>query len=486
MPTPSPSPILAGFDLGTSTIKGVLVTAGGEILATATAPTALVSPLPGRYELDADGFVSSVFGILREMTAHLAPGQHVAAVSFAAASGNTVLIGADNRPLTPVINWMDMRGEEAPLPALEALDQSGVHAVTGWPCLKMFPLAHLAWFKQHQPELYQQAARYSMDTIYLLYRLTGRWGIDLSTATPFYLVDQVRGRWHQPYLDALDIPESKLAALAPSGTVLGTVTQEAAAQTGLTVDTQVVLGSFDHPAAARCTATLNPGSLMLSCGTSWVGFYPALDRARIVAMNMLSDPFLQPTGPWGAMFSMPCIGNAINTLVETATGAAKDSPDGAKFARFAELAAAAAPGAGGCAVNLLKPPADAAALLRHFGPQNLSRAVMEAAAFHMRAKIAELTAAGWAPHRITMVGGPSRSEVWTQIIADITGLPLTLNARQHAGALGAAILAGIGAGVFADARAGAAALARDAVHVTPDPARHAQYAPLFAAWQQSA
>ena len=472
-----------GFDLGTSAVKGVLLSAAGRVLAGVSAPTALRSPRAGWCEFDAAAFVATVLDLMRQLGAACPAGHRVAGVAFAAASGNSLLTDAAGQPLAPAISWTDDRARGLKLAALDGVDLSGVHGVTGWPYLESFPLAHLAWLKEHRPELYRGAAHYTLDTVYLLHRLTGRWGVDPSTATPSYLLDQVAGKWHAPYLAALGIPAASLPELRPSGTVLGGLTAVAAEATGLSCDTRVVLGCFDHPAAARATGTLAPGDLMFSCGTSWVGFYPVADRAAALAMGMLVDPFLQPAGPWGAMFALTRMGQTIDALVERAVGPmlAGDDPQ-ARFRRFDALAESAPRGAGGLCLDLMR--ADAAEQVpAGVAPALLSRAVMEAAAFHMRAKVEELAAAGWRPRRLTMVGGPSRSAVWSRVLADVTGLPFYLGVRQNAGAIGAAILAGIGTGVFADVQAGAAAVAAEPEIVRPDPIAHDQYTRLFAEWK---
>ena len=141
---------------------------------------------------------------------------------------------------------------------------------------------------------------------------------------------------------------------APSGTALGALTARAAADTGLPPDTLVVLGAFDHPCAARGTGTLEPGDLLLSCGTSWVGFYPLRDRALAVAQKLLVDPFLQPAGPWGAMFALTAIGATIDEYLDRLV-LAPGEPAARRVEIFNAAAAAAPPGAGGLFLDTCPP-----------------------------------------------------------------------------------------------------------------------------------
>ena len=431
--------MLIGLDLGTSAIKGVRIDVSGHILAEAGAAVQFSHPQDGWVEVDPESHYRKVCGVIRELAA-AAPGE-VKALAMAGASGNTLLTDTVGAPLHPIINWMDKRAEQ-PLPTvLAALTSADVSRITGWPCVNAFPLAHLAWLREQRPALYARARHYGMDTDWLLYRLTGQWQLDHSTATTFHLQDQVSGTYHRPFLEMLNIPLDKLSPLVDSGVVVGPLTAQALKNTGLSATTQVVSGSFDHPAAARGTGTLTPGQLLLSCGTSWVGFTPALNRQTILDAGILCDPFLSARqGPWGAIFSVPYIGRTIDAYIDAliAPGASD------KYRIFNESAAEAAPGAGGLEIDLRAPLVAVKA-----SRSNISRAVMEGAARLLSEKARTLAPYGFSFKQGMLVGGPANSPVWPGIIASIMGIELSVGSR-HAGALGAALLAGIGIGVYPD------------------------------------
>lgn len=432
---------LIGLDLGTSAIKGVLTDAHGTVLAEAGADTRFLHPRDGWVEVEAERHYRNVRGVIRELAA-AAPGE-VAGLAMAAASGNALLADADGAPLTNIVNWMDRRAEQEPPAALAGLTVAEVMRITGWPCVSSFPLAQLAWRREHEPALYRKAGHYGMDTDWLLYRLTGKWMMDHSTATTFHLQDQLSGAYHEPFLRRLDIAPSKLSALTDSGAAIGRLTAQAASDTGLSRETIVAAGCFDHPAAARAAGVMLPGQLMLSCGTSWVGFTPYPSRQRILDANLLCDPFLSARqGPWGGMFSVPGIGRTIEWYVDhvIAPGASD------RMRVFNAAAAEARPGADGLTIDLRLPPQAVAA-----DRKNVSRAVMEGAARLLNEKITELRAHGFRYDRAVMVGGPASSPIWPTIVAEITGIDVAVGGRS-AGAQGAAILAGIGAGVYRDER----------------------------------
>lgn len=431
---------LIGLDLGTSAIKGVLMTAQGDVLAEAGSATTLLHPRAGWVEVDPEAHYRNVCAVLRELVS-AAPGE-VTALAMAAASGNTLLTAADGTPLTPIINWMDCRAEQETPEVLAEFTVAEVMRITGWPCVSSFPLAHLAWLREKRPEVYQAAGHYAMDTDWLLFRLTGAWRMDHSTAATFHLQEQTSGTYYAPFLARLAIPLEKLSRLVESGVAIGPLTEQAVHDTGLSSRTIVVSGCFDHPAAARAMGVLAPGELMLSCGTSWVGFTPILDRDILLDAQLLCDPFLSARGgPWGGIFSVPYIGQTIDWYIHNVIAPGEDEPIGI----FNEATAQAETGANGLVIDLREPPP-----LIDAERKNISRAVMEGAARLLREKMQALAEHQYFHFsRAVMVGGPAESPIWPRIVAEITGLEVSVGGRS-AGAQGAAMLAGIGAGLFLD------------------------------------
>ncbi len=428
---PSPTGLLfMGLDLGTSAIKGVVMDEQGHEVAAAETRTTLEHPGEGWVESDPEQHYRDICEVIRELVS-AAPGD-VAALAMSAASGNTLLTDGDGEPLMPIISWMDQRAAQNRPEALKSLSAEEVHPIAGWPCVNEFPLAHLAWLRENRGDLFRSAAHYGMNTDWILFKLTGHWMMDHSTATTFHLQDQVSGRYHQPFLNRLGIPEGSLSPLTDSGVVAGTLTREAVRDTGLPAGTAVVTGCFDHPSAARAVNVVEPGTLMLSCGTSWVGFFPEMERKKIMDAGLLCDPFLsEEGGAWGAIFSVPYIGRTVDWYIDHVIAPGESD----RLRVFNESAAEAAPGARGLRIDLREPPHKMEA-----ARCDISRAVMENAATLLNEKIRGLAAHGICFERAVMVGGPSRSPVWPGIVEEITGLKLSVGSA-HAGAQGAAILA---------------------------------------------
>ena len=429
--------LLIGLDLGTTAIKGVLMDQDGNIIGEASKNTRLIEPENGWFETDPEEHYRDVCAVIKELATN-APGE-IKALAMAAASGNTLLINADGKPLCNIINWMDQRAAQNTPQTLTNLSVAEVLQVSGWPCNDSFPLGHLAWLQENRPELYRSADRYCMNSDWLLFRFTGQWLMDYSTAATSILQEETTYTYYQKFLNLLNIEENKLSKLVPSAYCAGNLNAQALADTGLSASTKIITGSFDHPAAARALGVCEPGQLMLSCGTSWVGFLPENDRQKIIDLELLCDPFLAPEGgAWGAIFSVPYIGRAIDWYIDNLIAPGEKN----KYEIFNELAANASPGADGLKIDLRETPAPINA-----SRENISRAVMEGAAVLLNEKLKTLAEKGIKFNSAVMVGGPSKSPIWPQVVEEITGIKLSVGS-QHAGAKGAAIMAGTGVGIY--------------------------------------
>ncbi|BBH21377.1 xylulokinase [Paenibacillus baekrokdamisoli] len=436
---------LIGIDIGTSAIKGVLMSSGGTIVSRETAQTQYQTFEGGCIQFDANQLYRLTADLIRRLAAALPEGASVAGLSLSSASGNTLLVDDKGEPLIPAFSWMDSRTDEEIEKVFGKLEEDEVHEWIGWPLIKTFPLAHLSWLKCHKPELLENSARVCMSTDFINFKLTGEWGIDSSTATTFYLQDQKSADYHLSFLQKLGIPKWKLPSIHSPGTIVGQITPNAAVDTGLSPGTPVVLGSFDHPSAARGAGVLEEGQMLISCGTSWVGFYPVKEREKAIRQKMLVDPFLQPEGPWGAMFSLPAIATSIDKYICHYISNEHD-----RYQTFSKLAASAEPGAGGLMINPLLE--DVLGVQAAYTKADIARALMEGTAYLLKMQMERLETEGMHVSSVTMVGGPSETYPWPQIVADVLGMELCTINGTCAGAAGAAILAGIGLGIYTDAR----------------------------------
>lgn len=408
-----------GIDFGSSAIKGVLASSDGRLLASTSVDTELDRPAPGHVVFSSPRSYELLCGVFRTLVK--ASGRvPIAAVALSGAAGDTLLMDLDGTPLLPAIHWMDTRSINDPAVDPPGMTPADIHHITGWPWGRCFPLAHLAWLKTHEPDAFRRARRVGMNLTYLYHRLCGAWAMDHSTASTFYLQDQRQKAWHPPFLAWLGLDANQLPALHESGSAIGRLSRPAASETGLPEDCAIVLGAFDHPSAARGSGTTRPGDLLLSLGTSWVGFYPVPTRELPIAHAMLADPFLsEQNGPWGAIFALTKAGEKLGAAL---LAAYPDAPDAAtRHARIEQDLRTALQGGASSS------PAVALVL-------ELIR--------DMKRRMDSFAANGIPTSRLVLVGGPSANAAIVDGFRREMRTPIEVApAGGHSGALGAAHMA---------------------------------------------
>ena len=427
-----------GLDFGTSSIKGMVLTEKEEVVlkdgisieyGTDTHPDGATY-----ISLDPRMVYDRMCQLIKRFLAQLPADHKVVAMSFACASGNTLLCDKNGEPLMNAYSWLNPSYKEESLPILGPIDKEASRAISGWGFGGTFPMGHLSHLKLHNPELYAKAGKVCMVGEYINHRLTGKWGLDRSTATPFFFAEQETGKYHKEYLDAFGFTEDMLPPLGNTGDVLGKVTAQAAKDTGLDEGTTIVLGSFDSPAAARGNDVLKEGEFMISCGTSWVACFPVKDRQRLLKWKALVDPFQEHIGGnWIGLLSLAQTSIYVDKIVTKYISAGEDRPY-----LYDAAAEAAEPGAGGLRIN---PETDCDKDFSGWSKENIARATMEGTAYALKDMLKPLEADGMKFTSAVMAGGPSNSKIWTKIVSEILGIPVTAKYKAYSGAAGAAKIA---------------------------------------------
>lgn len=444
---------IIGLDIGTSSIKGTLIAADGSERFTGKVPFTYTCRDDGSVEIPAADYLDACFALLRELSANLPENGEIAAVSAASASGNLLLLDKNGAPAGPIFNWQDKRVTDEVEKVFPGFDTDAYYRSTGWGFTrKTFPLAILCWYKVHYPEILADCSKVVMSTEYLCYNITGKWGIGPSAGTPFYLIDQVSGKYNKNILDTLGIPEDKLPPVMKTGSILGYVTDEASEKCGLPAGTPIIIGTFDHPSAARGVGIVREGQLLLSCGTSWVGFYPITERAKAAEAKMLIDPFLSEIGgPWAGMVSL----SSVSAQIESFSRRYIDDSD-VWYKSLVDMSAQSETGAGGLSINLLAEPDDE--VISKYEKRHIARAIMENTINMLADRMDQIKQSGIVCDEAVMVGGPSESPLWAQLIAEKTGMKVRGMHGAYAGAVGAAVLAGTAVGLYPDQNAACACL----------------------------
>jgi xylulokinase len=442
---------LVGIDVGTTGVKALAVSETGEVLAVAEEEYPLSTPHPGWAEQDPEDWWRATEKALAAL------GVEPAAIGLSGQMHGLVCLDEHDRVLRPAILWNDQRTAAECVEIEERLGLERLIELTGNRALTGFTAPKLLWLRKHEPETYARIRRILLPKDYVRLRLTGEHAIDAADASGTLLFDVARRRWSEEVLDALELPAGWLPPVHES---------------------TEIAGAGDQQAAALGVGVLEPGALSVVLGTSGVVFaalpaYGADAEARVhVFCHAVPDV-------WEAMGVMLSAAGSLRWFRDAlAPGASYDDlvaeaerwPPGAEGLTFlpylqGERTPHADPDARGVFEGLS---------LRH-DRGALVRAVLEGVAYGLRDSLELLRALGVRPAAGRASGGGARSRLWLTIVASVLGVPLELTAVEEGSAYGAALLAGVASGAFADAREAVAACVRVREHVEPDPAWSAAY-----------
>lgn len=432
-----------GLDLGSTAVKGVAVTTSGNITAQVSHRIIFNTHESVHVkEIDPDYFITTVMNLITELSAYL---DEVIAVSWVTASGNILFLDQHNTPLTPIMSWLDRQPVEAGFNIHDIpFDPDEVYKTVGWPFSVQFPLGRLLWLKNIKPSFLDQCSRICMHNEYLGFMLTGRFAVDRSTATTGFLANQKSMRYHAPFLKALGLDASQLSEIVPTATVLGTVSDRTLVQTETC---KAVLGSFDHPGAARALGIHRNDQLMLSCGTSWVGFTVLENRSEGLKNHMLIDPYeIDTGGSWAGMFSLTGAGQCLDSWLAVffRLYGTSEVIDSNAFARFDAMAADSyTKSAHTPIIDMFHedPEVTLLSLSSDYSKEAVALALLENIVFAFKHRMEEVHISLEDISEVYLVGGPSNSRIWTQIIADVLQCSISVSFGMIAGAVGAASMA---------------------------------------------
>jgi xylulokinase len=449
--------LLAGLDVGTSSVKGLLVDAAdGTVVARAEAEHPLSTPRAGWAEQDPEDWWAGAQAVLGA----LGDAGPIAGIGLTGQMHGLVALDAAGRVLRPAMLWNDGRtgAECAEIERRIGLD--ALIAQTGNRALPGFTAPKLLWLARHEPGVYRRIDRIMLPKDYVRLRLCGAHATDVADASGTLLFDVARRRWSDPVLDALDVDP---AWLPPA--------LESPAPSGATADgTPVAAGAGDQAAGALGVGVDRPGPASVVLGTSGVVFAASDAFAADPAARVHAFCHAVP-GAWHSMGVMLSAAGSLRWLRDAVA-------PGAGFAALVAEAERWEPGVEGLTflpylAGERTPHADPGARgaftglsLRH-DRGALVRAVLEGVAFGLRDGLDLVSGLSTAPALGRVSGGGARSRLWLQILASVLELPLQRTAVDEGASFGAALLGGVAAGAFADVNAAVAACVRPGEIVEP-------------------
>ncbi|HVO53287.1 MAG TPA: FGGY family carbohydrate kinase [Solirubrobacterales bacterium] len=485
------------IDVGTTALKAAVYDERGQLLGEASREYQLATPRPGWVELSCDAYWETLKASLAALWALPAvdPGA-IAAIGISAQGETMVPVGAAGEPLRDAIVWLDSRAGEEAAELADRLGGDRFYEVTGQPeMLAAWPAAKVLWLNRHEPEVAEATHRYLLIEDYLTFRLTGEYVTEGSQATSTCYWDFRAKAWWPEMLAAIGIGVEQLPELVEPGAPLGRIDAGAAAELGVSPRAVVCAGALDQACGAIGAANTTAGGFSENTGAA-IALCATLDQARLDPRRAM--PCHYHGIPDSYMFHTFTSGGIVlrwfRDRFYTEAGELAGEGEEDAYDRLAALAAEVGPGADGLVMlphlqGAMAPENNDAArgalvgLTLGHGRGHVMRALMESIAFVVRRNVETMSALGVQIDSVRALGGGSRSSLWKQIEADVLGLPVVVMEQSDAGALGAAILAGVGIGWWQDPAEGAAAVVREARVFEPDPANRALYQELYAIYR---
>ena len=425
-----------GLDAGTSSAKAVVVDADGGILATGNSgsiPTAV--PEPGAAEQDPEQIIAALDDAAGAAIAASPLDVRIVAVAVAAQSGSVVPIGDDDRPVSNLLTWLDARSA----PVVEAWDDSTrkmIRSVSGWSATAGTGLASVCWMRSRHPDRLERARRWASVDDHVAHRLTGRWRTNPSNAAGMQLMDVSRRDWDDRLCALAGISAGQLASIHRTGDELGRIGAGTAASLGGVTEAPLMVGGHDQACTALALGASEPGVVVVSVGTAWV---LTAVTGPVPVEELPHDLNLSPhvvDGRWSASQNLGGLGEMLSWWRRRVHG--RDSPP-----QQIDRDLIDATGDGPIFVPLLDPRESAEWGALHGAGSDATdaeviHAVVEAAAFEIRRSIEQIVATVAPVDRLILVGGSARSRPLLQLVANVTGRPVSTPDDASWPALGAA------------------------------------------------
>lgn len=481
---------LLGIDVGTTGCKAAVFSEEGHVLASAYEEYDCQRPKSGWAELDAVEVWAKVKRMISEVVSSSAsdPAKALAVSSLGEAM---VPVAEDRQVLGPSILNFDARGEEYLESLSSALDNERLYRVNGNTLGNHYSLTKLKWIKEHQPKLYQRAHKFLLWGSFVSFMLGAEPVVDYSLANRTLLFDIDREAWSEEILELAGLDRSKLPSTAPSGTVIGTVSDRIASELGLPFNISIVTGAHDQCANAVGCGVIKEGRAVYGMGT-FICITPVFSQRRAPAMMIergLNTEHHAVPGQY-VSFIYNQGGSLVKWFRDTFATAERRQAEETGRDIYADLISEIPEGPSGIMVlphfTTTGPPefiSDScgvvAGLRIETSRGDILKGILEGTTFYLKECVESLPPTEIEIADFRAVGGGSKSDAWIQMCADIMGRPFVRPKITEAGALGAAVIAGVGSGVFPSYEDGVEAMVNLERTFEPDPQQQKLYESWF-------
>ncbi|MCB2307909.1 xylulokinase [Clostridium estertheticum] len=443
-----------GIDLGTSSVKIIIMDESGKVVNTTTKNFEISYPHIGWAEQNPDDWWDGTKeGIKEIIKLSGLKSDEIKGIGFSGQMHGLVLLDKENKVLMPAILWCDQRTQEECDYLNNVIGQDKLSKYTANMSLTGFTAPKVLWVKKHKPDIYNKIYKMMLPKDYIRFKLTGLFATDVSDASGTLMFDVKNRKWSKEMLNILEIDEEVLPKVFESYQVTGRVSIEAAKVTGLSTETLVVAGAGDQAAGAVGTGTVDSGVVSVALGTSGVVF--ACDKKFSVDSKNRLHSFCHANGRYhqmGVMLSAAsCLQwwndninlDTMENSFEVLLTEAENSVAGSKGLIYlpylmGERTPYSDPDAKGSFIGLN---------ITHTRG-DMTRSILEGVCFGLRDSLEILKSMGVEVKEVRVSGGGSKSTLWKQILASVFNLKVSSINSKEGPAYGAAILAAVGCGLY--------------------------------------
>ncbi|MCR5823628.1 MAG: xylulokinase [Lachnospiraceae bacterium] len=472
-----------GVDLGTSSIKLVVMDEKGNIRATAGAEYGLSFPKPGWSEQDPADWVGGMKESFKKLSEKIDLKQ-VKGISFGGQMHGLVILDEEDKVLRPAILWNDGRTQKECDYLNKTVGREKISAYTANMALTGFTAPNILWVKENEPEIFKKICKIMLPKDYLAYVLTGVHCTDYSDASGMLLLDVKNKCWSKEMMELCDVRENQLAKLYESYEVVGTVKSDVAAELGLAEDVKVTAGAGDNAAGAIGTGTVKDGMTIVSLGTSGTVF-TACDKFAVDDKNAL-HMFAHANGKYHLMGCMLSAASSNKWWMDEIIGTKDYAGEQKAIGTLGENHVYYLPYLMGERTPHNNPNARGSfvGMTMDTTRSDMTLAVLEGVTFALRDSLEIARSLGVKIDTIRATGGGAKSPLWRKLLANIMNVNVEIMNSEEGPGYGAAILAAVGCGEYASVEEATDKIVKVSDRLSPDPDLVKKYEVKYNVWRK--
>jgi len=489
------NPTVMGIDVGTGGTRVVIIDASGRIIASATEEhQPFASPAVGWAEQHPDDWWRAAqLAIRKALRESELSAPQIACVGFSGQMHGAVMLDAAGKVVRPALIWCDVRTQKQCDDLTAQIGRERMIELTANPALANFTLTKLLWVRENEPENWRRVRSVMLPKDYVRFKITGQRATDVADGSGTLMLDVARRKWSAEIMSATGLDPSILPELYESPAVCGKVSAAGSESSGLAAETPVVAGAGDQAAGAIGLGVIAPGTVHATIGTSGVVF-ASTDKPLADPQGRLHTFCHAMPDRWHVMGVTQAAGLSLrwfrdNFFQESADG------DADVYAQMTSEAERAPVGSekllwAPYLMGERTPHLDATVrgalvgLTASHTRAHVIRAILEGVAFSLKDTFAVFDEMGIPVRDVRLGGGGARSHLWRSVQAEVYGRVVQILEIEEGPAYGAAILAGVGAGMWPSVEAACTAVVRIAECVEPDPAHIAILAGQYARYRR--